>query len=171
MDAITKSLMTSDGHFPRGAFVFYHADYPADVVIRLGSGAYFSHVAIANGDGSAICAWAGGGGLRSGVIPGYVDVGAPGGVVEARMVKWLKPFEIENLMKFLDQQIGKPYDYLGWLGSPLQRLGLRMNGGVPDSYHCASLAAAAINDTCGILMGVHRSLRSYSPQDVWEFFQ
>ena len=55
----------------RGTICCYHSNYPADILIRLGSGGFYSHVAVANGDGSAICAWQGGGGMASGVINNF----------------------------------------------------------------------------------------------------
>lgn len=148
---------------PKGTLCFYHANYLGDIIIRLGSGAYYSHVAVANGDGSAICAWQGGGGMKSGVITNYADT--------SPMCEHIPfPGDVDKFLIALHMQLGKPYDYLGWFANPLHTiLGFDVGGGVPNTFHCSSLVAYCWTAATGRDWG--KPPRAVSPQDIYNMVQ
>jgi hypothetical protein len=144
---------------PKGTLCFYHSNYPADIIIRMGSGAYYSHVAVANGNGSAICAWAGGGGMASGVIDTYAD--------SSLMCEHIPfPGDVDKFLIVLHMQLGKPYDFVGWVSDPIRNIfGVNVGGGVPDRFHCASLVAYCWTAVTGKDWG--KPFRAVTPQDVY----
>jgi cell wall-associated NlpC family hydrolase len=163
VDNITKALF--DGtKFKRGSVVFYHSNYPGDILIRLGSGSYFSHVAVAQGDGSAVCAWQGGAGMPSGVINVFQDYNATFDI-EARTF----PGDAEALLKEMNAQLGKPYDYCGLLANPIWNIfRVKDAGGVPDAFHCSSLVAYAWSELAPLPARIAgKPFRAITPQDVY----
>lgn len=165
MDAESQALF--DGSkFARGTIVFYHSNFPGDILIRLGSGSFFSHVAVAQGDGSAVCAWQGGAGMPSGVIDVFQDYNPNGFIIEARKFAG----DSEKLLSEMRAQLGKPYDYAGLLSNPIGNIfHLPIGGGVPDKFHCGSLVAYAwskvpfpVPDRIG-----KKPFRAITPQDLF----
>lgn len=150
---------------PRGTIVVYHADYAVDLAIRVLSGSYWSHVAVARGDGSAICAWAGSGGMRRGVIGDFADF-APWPALYRRLEP--KGVDVENLIATLTAQIGKPYDYLGLIADPIENVfHIKMGGGPPKAFHCSGLVSWALAQ-----QGFHwmKPLRAITPDDIFHRF-
>ena len=157
MDAVTKALF--DGRtFARGALIAYHGDGITDVLIRLGSGSFFTHVAVALGPGrgsgnDAVCAWQG-----SGVIENFAAFQQI--PCEARM---LPADLIEPIISAMLRQVGKQYDYIVLLAKPLLNIFHRkMGGGPPNSFHCSSLIAFAWPEH-----DFKKPLRAVSPQDCF----
>ena len=156
MDAKTKSLVNVLGHYPRGTMLFYADNTPGDFLIRLGSGSYWSHCAVALGNGQRIESWQGVG-VR---IMGGDFLQTP--AFAARKC----PVDPEILIASMQKQLGKPYDYLGWFANPLQNIfGFRMAGGPPDSFHCSSL----IDFASAGAVSPRKPYRAVTPQDVYNW--
>lgn len=158
MDALTKSLLIPLGTngavaFKRGSVIAYHANGIADVLIRIGSGAYYTHVAVALGDGTAICSF-------PGVGVCIMNDGAMASVVcDARMY----PEDAEVLIERMVSERGKPYDFLGLMGDPLFNwFGYRLRGGSPNTFHCSSLIAYSSPH-----LTWDKPYRAVTPQDVF----
>ena len=155
MDAKTRALFVGNV-FARGSVIAYHDNSPYDVAIRLGEDGYFSHVAVALGNGKAICAE-----FARGVVDDFADFQQLQDV-EARMF----PGDVERLIHDLTAQIGKPYDFpVGLFAAIAWRwFGWRINAGPPKTFDCSSLIGWAWS-----LQGRSwpKSLRSLTPQDIW----
>lgn len=156
MDDKTRALRKPDGSFLRGSVVFYHDNSPYDIAIRLGEDGYFSHVAVATGDGKAICAEFG-----RGVIGDTADFQQLQDV-EARMF----PGDVEQLIGNLSAQMGKPYDFpVGLLAGLAWRwFGIRFGGGPPAAFDCSSLVAWGWAQQG---RAWSKPLRAVTPQDLW----
>lgn len=164
----------------RGDIVFYRGNSLADDVIAgweqvaermaqtIGKRTYWTHVAIAKGGGSAICAWAGGGGMKSGVIANYMDRyqnPKPGQVTRV-----LTPLPKRGVDLYADALsfVGRPYDFVGLASDPLWDLfRYRMNcGGPPESFTCSSLVGFLLM-RYGHLWAP-KPVRALTPDDIFE---
>ena len=148
------ALRNSNGHFARGTILLYASS--GDWLIRLGSGSYWSHCAVALGDGTRIEAWQGSG----------VRVEGGDFLQTSDFAARACPIAVEPLIAALEKQLGKPYDYLGWAANPLMNIfGFRMNGGPPDAFHCSSL----IDFASAGAVAPRKPYRAVTPQDVWNW--
>lgn len=153
IDGKTKALFDPQGHFPRGTLLFYADNGIGDILIRLGSGSYWSHVAVALGDGRRVEAWQG------------VGVQIMGGdfLQTPNFAARKCPIDPNFITAKILAQVGKPYDYLGLLANPLRNIfHSDMRGGPPDSFHCSSLIAYAAGLTS-------KPYRAFTPQDAFNW--
>lgn len=157
MDAISTSCLNPDGlSFKRGTIVFYWGTSFFDTAVQVGEGGGPTHVVVALGDGSAICAWAGGGGMPQGVMNKWQDyppVRTQFSRIEARPA----PVQTEVLKAYL----GRPYDFPGLVAAFLARwFGIKI-GGPPQAFTCSSLIAWVWPRDWGM------APRDVTPNDVW----
>jgi hypothetical protein len=69
-----------------------------------------------------------------------------------------EPYQRKEVLKFLDNQVGRRYDYLGFLS-----FGFRFLQGKANSYYCSELALKAY----GIIKGVEYK-QQYTPDELYE---
>ena len=163
----------------RGALVFYHGETLADHIIdgwermtEHGGGRYWSHVAIAKGDGTAICAWAGGGGIPRGVtdkfLDHYVDP-KPGWQTYGAMPQSLAPNAggVLDLYNAARWYLGDPYDYIGLLADPLwDAFKFKMPGGPPRRFTCSSLVGYLLMSSAWGYRW-NKPVRALTPDDIY----
>lgn len=151
---------------PKGSLVFYHANYPADIAIRIFSGSFFSHIGVANGDGSITCALF----SADSVTKNYQDH-YPNN--EGITVVLSCPVDIDKLVAEMQLQLEKHYDYIGLLANPLYNLSrgiIKMSGGAPSKFHCSELVAWALSQVDSKITW-NKPWRAITPDDVYKRFQ
>lgn len=154
LDAKTLSCRGETGIYDRGTILFYADNTPGDIVIRLGSGSYWSHCAVALGQRNRIESWQG------------VGVRTQGGdfLQTPKFAARKCPIYAETLIANMQGQLGKPYDYVGWFANPIWNIfHVKVSGGPTASFHCSSLIAWA-----GLVFP-GKAPRAVTPQDIFNW--
>lgn len=106
--SIPKSLLGPNGHLKRGVVVFYEgASLVPDLVIRLGTGTFWTHCGVSDGNGFVYNACFEGGTCRSPELQ------------ECDSAYAMYPGNVETLCLTLESALGLGYDLLGCVCSPL----------------------------------------------------
>lgn len=156
---------TQTFYFPRGACIFYRGTDPGSNLIAAGSGSYWTHCAVACGDGTAIAAqW--GGPVR---FQGDVSFTIP-------CQAFTYPGDTETLLASLKASLAAntPYDYAGLLGIPgwnLFRLCADPGLKTTKARFCSTLMAEAFKaDAAFKLPWPNKPLHVITPQDLYNMF-
>jgi hypothetical protein len=165
MSRIPKSLLGANGHLQRGVFCFYEgASGPTDLVIRLCSNSFWTHLGVSNGEGQVYNA------------SFYGGVSLANEIQACDSAYAMYPGNVDTLCKVLESKLGLGYDALGCVCPIMYNLGLASL--IPDahcfnakSFFCSSYLAYAMRLDNGLpncyQPAIYKPVRAVIPQDIY----